>query len=53
MTPEKHAAVLEVIKYMDENSLFWATAGHIPANKAVTEIGRIQGDAAAGDLRRC
>ena len=22
---------------MEENSLFWATAGHIPANKAVTE----------------
>jgi multiple sugar transport system substrate-binding protein len=37
VTPEKHAAVLEVIKYMEENSLYWATAGHIPANKAVTE----------------
>ena len=37
VTPEKHAAVLEVIKYMEDNSLFWATAGHIPANKAVTE----------------
>jgi multiple sugar transport system substrate-binding protein len=36
-TPEKHAAVLEVIKWMEENSLFWATAGHIPANKAVTD----------------
>jgi multiple sugar transport system substrate-binding protein len=36
-TPEKHAAVLEVIKWMEEHSLFWATAGHIPANKAVTE----------------
>lgn len=36
-TPEKHAAVLEVIKYMSDKSLFWATAGHIPANKAVTE----------------
>jgi len=36
-TPEKHAAVLEVIKFMSDNSLFWATAGHIPANKAVTE----------------
>ena len=36
-TPEKHAAVLEVIKFMEENSLFWATAGHIPANKAVTD----------------
>jgi multiple sugar transport system substrate-binding protein len=37
VTPEKHAAVLAVIKYMEDNSLFWATAGHIPANKAVTE----------------
>ncbi len=36
-TPEKHAAVLEVIKWMEEHSLFWATAGHIPANKAVTD----------------
>ncbi|HEY0855308.1 MAG TPA: extracellular solute-binding protein [Devosia sp.] len=37
VTPEKHAAVLEVIKWMSEHSLFWASAGHIPANKAVTE----------------
>lgn len=37
VSPEKHAAVLAVIKYMEDNSLFWATAGHIPANKAVTE----------------
>lgn len=37
VTPEKHAAVLEVIKYMSDNSLFWATAGHVPANEAVTE----------------
>lgn len=36
-TPEKHAAVLEVIKWMSEHSLFWATAGHIPANSAVTD----------------
>lgn len=34
-TPEKHAAVLEVIKYMSENSLFWATAGHVPASAVV------------------
>lgn len=34
-TPEKHAAVLQVIKWMSEHSLFWATAGHIPANAAV------------------
>lgn len=37
VTPEKHAAVLAVIKFMSDNSLFWATAGHVPANKAVTE----------------
>lgn len=34
-TPEKHAAVLAVIKWMSEHSLFWATAGHVPANIAV------------------
>jgi multiple sugar transport system substrate-binding protein len=37
VSPEKHAAVLATIKWMEEHSLFWATAGHIPANKAVTE----------------
>ncbi len=31
MTPEKKAAVLEVISWMNENSLAWADAGHIPA----------------------
>jgi multiple sugar transport system substrate-binding protein len=36
-TPEKHAAVLEIIKYMEDHALLWASAGHIPANKAVTE----------------
>ena len=35
--PAKHAAVLEVIKWMEGHALFWATAGHIPANKAVTD----------------
>ena len=34
-TPEKHAAVLEVIKWMSEHSLYWASAGHIPANASV------------------
>ena len=33
MTPEKRAAVLEVISWIDHHSLFWATAGHIPAYK--------------------
>ena len=37
MTPEKRAAVLEVISWMSKNSLFWATAGHIPAYGPVTE----------------
>jgi multiple sugar transport system substrate-binding protein len=36
-TPEKHAAVLEVIKWLEAHALYWATAGHIPANKAVTD----------------
>lgn len=36
MTPEKRAAVLEVISWMSKNSLFWATAGHIPAYGPVT-----------------
>jgi multiple sugar transport system substrate-binding protein len=37
MTPEKRAAVLEVVSWIDKHSLFWATAGHIPAYKAVTD----------------
>lgn len=35
MTPEKKAAVLEVIRWMNENSLAWADAGHIPAYEPV------------------
>ena len=31
MSPEKRAAVLEVMSWISKNSLFWATAGHIPA----------------------
>jgi len=41
-TPEEHAATLEVIRWMADNSLFWATAGHIPANVAVTETPEYQ-----------
>lgn len=37
VTPEKRAAVNTVIGWMLENSLFWATAGHIPANEAVAQ----------------
>jgi multiple sugar transport system substrate-binding protein len=36
MAPEKRAAVLEVISWIDKHSLFWATAGHIPAYNPVT-----------------
>jgi len=35
--PEKRAAVLEIISWIDKHSLLWATAGHIPAYKPVTE----------------
>ena len=38
MTPEKRAAVLEVISWISQNSLFWATAGHIPAYGPVTQL---------------
>lgn len=38
MSPEKRAAVLEVISWISKNSLFWATAGHIPAYGPVTEL---------------
>ncbi|HET7715266.1 MAG TPA: ABC transporter substrate-binding protein [Bauldia sp.] len=37
MTPEKRAAVLQVIEEIVNQGLFWATAGHIPALKSVTE----------------
>jgi multiple sugar transport system substrate-binding protein len=37
MAVEKRDAVLEVMSWMDKNSLFWATAGHIPAYLPVTE----------------
>ncbi|AZQ65944.1 extracellular solute-binding protein [Silicimonas algicola] len=37
MSPEKRAAVLEVMGWISQNSLFWATAGHIPAYGPVTQ----------------
>lgn len=37
MPAEKRAAVLEVISWIEKNSLFWATAGHIPAYAPVTQ----------------
>lgn len=36
MSAEKRAAVLEVMGWISKNSLFWATAGHIPAYGPVT-----------------
>ncbi len=35
--PAKRAAVLEVMSSILKNSLFWATAGHIPAYQPVTQ----------------
>jgi len=37
MSPERRAAVLQVIGWISQNSLFWATAGHIPAYGPVTQ----------------
>ncbi|MDB5613651.1 MAG: sugar transporter substrate-binding protein [Devosia sp.] len=37
VTPEKKAAVLEVISWMNKNSLAWANAGHIPAYSPVRD----------------
>jgi multiple sugar transport system substrate-binding protein len=36
-SPEKRAAVLSVIKWMDEHSIDWAGAGHLPALNSVRE----------------
>jgi multiple sugar transport system substrate-binding protein len=33
VSAEKRATVLKIIHWMNENSTFWATAGHIPAYK--------------------
>jgi multiple sugar transport system substrate-binding protein len=38
MPAAKRDAVLEVISWIDHQSLFWATAGHIPAYGPVTEM---------------
>ncbi|MDX3925763.1 MAG: extracellular solute-binding protein [Shinella sp.] len=37
MSPEKRAAVMTVIGWMEKNALSWADAGHIPAYKPVAE----------------
>ncbi|POF30393.1 extracellular solute-binding protein [Roseibium marinum] len=36
MSKARHDAVLEVMSWISRNSLFWATAGHIPAYGPVT-----------------
>jgi multiple sugar transport system substrate-binding protein len=40
--PEKHAAVLEVISSIVKQGNYWATAGHIPALKSVTDSAEYQ-----------
>lgn len=42
MTPEKRAAVQKIIAWMLSKGLFWATAGHIPALKSVTDSAEYQ-----------
>ena len=42
ITPEKLAAVLKVISWMDHNSILWAAGGHIPAFKPVTDSSAFQ-----------
>lgn len=37
LTPEKRAAVMTVIAWMNANSTFWATAGHLPAYNAARD----------------
>jgi multiple sugar transport system substrate-binding protein len=37
MSAEKRAAVLTVIRWIVDHGQFWATAGHIPALKSVTD----------------
>jgi len=37
ISDEKLQAVLKVIGWMSDNSLFWATAGHIPANTNIVD----------------
>ena len=37
ISPTKLKAVMTVIAWMNKHSLFWATAGHIPAYRPVTE----------------
>ena len=42
ISDEKLAAVLEVIAWMNKNSMMWASAGHIPAYRPVVESSEYQ-----------
>lgn len=42
ISDEKVAAVMQVIAWMNQNSIMWATAGHIPAYKPVTDSAEYQ-----------
>lgn len=42
LTPEKRAAVMEVIGWMSRNSTFWGTAGHLPAFNPSRESAEFQ-----------
>ena len=42
ISDEKVAAVMQVIAWMNKNSIMWATAGHIPAYVPVTESAEYQ-----------
>jgi multiple sugar transport system substrate-binding protein len=53
MTPEKRAAVMKVIAWMNKKSTFWATAGHLPAYNAARdndEFKKMQPNAAYAKL---
>jgi multiple sugar transport system substrate-binding protein len=53
MTPEKRAAVMKVIAWMNKHSTFWATAGHLPAYNAARdndEFKKMQPNAAYAKL---
>ncbi|EAV41498.1 ABC transporter, substrate binding protein (sugar) [Stappia aggregata IAM 12614] len=53
MSPEKRAAVMTAIGWMEKNSISWASAGHIPAYKPVAtsdEFGQMEPNATYSSL---
>ncbi|PYE85893.1 extracellular solute-binding protein [Pseudoroseicyclus aestuarii] len=42
MSPEKREAVMTVIGWMEEHAIQWASAGHIPAYRPITESDEYQ-----------